>query len=223
MPKRRANGVPVKPVSGGKVRNPERVSHIGIYSGSFDPIHDGHIAFAEAAKKKCGLDKIYFLAEPRPRRKQGVRALEHREAMVRLAIDNVPYFGMIQLEQAKFSVEETLPKLTALFAGAEMFFLMGDDVFEHLSTWPHVEELLTASSFIVGIRKGDEAHTKDVLKKLEKTRGMTFSTSFLMTEEHGISSSSIRNDLKRNKEPAGLPAGVLDYIRKNGLYTANQE
>src|SRR5688572_16122728 len=106
---------------------------VGIYAGTFDPVHVGHMAFAEQALEACNLDKIFFLVEPRPRRKQGVRALEHREAMVRLATAKNDKYGVIQLEQTNFSVEETLPKLQALFEGAELHFLMGEDVFAHLN------------------------------------------------------------------------------------------
>ncbi|MCA9332160.1 adenylyltransferase/cytidyltransferase family protein, partial [Candidatus Saccharibacteria bacterium] len=49
---------------------------VGIYAGSFDPIHKGHIALAEQAIQQCGQDKVFFMVEPRPRRKQGVKALE---------------------------------------------------------------------------------------------------------------------------------------------------
>jgi nicotinate-nucleotide adenylyltransferase len=122
---------------------------VGIYAGTFDPIHEGHLAFAKQALQTSTLDKIFFLVEPRPRRKQGVRALEHREAMVRLAVADNPCLGIIQLEHSNFTVEETLPKLQALFEGAELHFLMGEDVFAHLNAWPNVNELLASSSFII--------------------------------------------------------------------------
>lgn len=193
---------------------------VGIYAGTFDPVHEGHLAFAHQAISECGLDKIFFLVEPRPRRKQGVRALEHREAMVRLAIAGQDQFGMIVLEQANFSVEETLPKLQALFEGAKLYMLMGEDVFAHLNGWPHVEDLLKASNFIVGIREGDEAKMDRYLHTVEKTRGIKFDASFLVTEQQEVSSSKIRLALKRRQNPTGLLPETAVYIKENRLYTS---
>lgn len=195
---------------------------IGIYSGTFDPIHAGHIAFAQQALDRAKLDKLFFLVEPRPRRKQGVRALEHREAMVRLALHSNKHFGMVQLEQANFSVEETLPKLRALFEGAQLYFLMGEDVFSHLSRWPHINDLLSSSSFIVGTRKQDEVAMRDVLKELQKTRGAIFDVSFIETDQQNVASTKIRLAFKRGKEPVGLLPETASYIQRNGLYVTEE-
>lgn len=191
---------------------------MGIYAGTFDPVHEGHIAFARQAITACGLDKVFFLVEPRPRRKQGVRALEHREAMVRLAIANEVRFGIIQLEQTHFSVEATLPKIQALFEGAEIHFLMGEDIIKHLNDWPHVEELLQNSSFIVGIRKGEAPKVRGVLAHIKKVRNLSFPFKLITTEQSTVSSSKIRLDYKKGKAPAGVSLEVADYIEKNGLY-----
>ena len=176
------------------------------------------MAFAEKALKDRHLDKIFFLVEPRPRRKQGVRALEHREAMLRLAISDHEAFGMILLEQANFSVESTLPKLQALFEGAKIYMLLGEDVFAHMNSWPHVEQLLKTVSFIVGTRAGDETKMKQYLQTVEKTRGIQFDTVFLATGHQSVSSSKIRLSLKRNQQPKGLLPKTQDYIQQNGLY-----
>jgi nicotinate-nucleotide adenylyltransferase len=196
---------------------------VGIYAGTFDPIHEGHLAFAKQALQTSTLDKIFFLVEPRPRRKQGVRALEHREAMVRLAVADNPCLGIIQLEHSNFTVEETLPKLQALFEGAELHFLMGEDVFAHLNAWPNVNELLASSSFIIGIRKNDEKKTVQVLKKLEKTRGIKFKTDIIVTQHHEITSSNIRLALKRGQIPSGLIPEISNYLKENKLYSSIQE
>jgi nicotinate-nucleotide adenylyltransferase len=196
---------------------------VGIYAGTFDPIHEGHLAFAKQALQTSTLDKIFFLVEPRPRRKQGVRALEHREAMVRLAVADNPCLGIIQLEHSNFTVEETLPKLQALFEGAELHFLMGEDVFAHLNAWPNVNELLASSSFIIGIRKNDEKKTVQVLKKLEKTRGIKFKTDIIVTQHHEITSSNIRLALKRGQIPSGLIPEISNYLKENKLYSSTQE
>ena len=66
---------------------------VGIYPGAFDPVHKGHIAFALAAITAHQLDKVFFLPEPSPRHKQGVKALDHRVEMVRLATANDPRIG----------------------------------------------------------------------------------------------------------------------------------
>lgn len=191
---------------------------VGIYAGTFDPIHTGHLAFARQALETCGLDKIFFLVEPRPRRKQGVRALEHREAMVRLATAKESRFGMIVLGQASFSVEQTLPKLKELFKGAKMHMLLGEDVLMNLNSWPNVEELLSSVSFIIGTRASDEAKLRQYLQTTENTRGIKFDTTFIVTEHQEVSSSKIRLSFKRGETPKGLPAELLSYIKENGLY-----
>lgn len=203
-------------------REHQLTKRVGVYSGTFDPIHSGHIAFAEQALVETKLDKLFFLVEPRPRRKQGVRALEHREAMVKLAIAEFDSFGSIQLEQSSFTVEETLPKLKALFKGADLHFLMGEDVFSHLNNWPNVDELLVSSSFIVGIRKHDEAKMRLVLEQLQKTRGLKFKVNFIITENHNVSSTNIRLSYKRGTTPKGIIAETEDYIKENGLYVTEE-
>src|SRR3989344_87150 len=126
---------------------------VGIFSGSFDPVHDGHISFANEAIKKCGLDKVFFLIEPRPRRKQGVKAFEHRVAMIQLALKNQPKLGTLILEQARFSVSETLPRLRERFKDAQLYMLVGEDVLMHMVNWPNVDELINSVHFVIGTRK----------------------------------------------------------------------
>jgi nicotinate-nucleotide adenylyltransferase len=195
------------------------VKKVGIYAGTFDPVHEGHLTFAREALELCGLDKVFFLVEPRPRRKQGVRAAEHRVAMVQLAIAEQRQFGSIVLEQSNFSVVETLPKLQALFQGAELYMLMGDDVLRHLSDWPHVDVLLQAVRFIVGVREGDETKVTARLQTLQQVRGLGIKYRMFVPSRYAYSSSKIRLRLKHGQEPLGVPADVLTYIKRNGLYT----
>src|SRR5688572_32810164 len=135
------------------------MTKIGIYSGTFDPIHEGHIAFAKAAIEQCGLERVYFLVEPRPRRKQGVKALEHRQNMVRLAIAKEPRLGSIILDHARYSVSQTLPVLQARFEGAEISFLMGADMLSYFTDadWPNLNEFVEAVHLIIGLRGTSEA------------------------------------------------------------------
>jgi nicotinate-nucleotide adenylyltransferase len=191
---------------------------VGIYAGTFDPIHAGHVGFAGQAIKQAGLSKVFFLPEPSPRRKQGVHALEHREAMVRLAVAEDPKLGIIKLHQANFTPSETLPKLNALFEGAELYMLMGDDVFVHLNEWPHVKKLLTACKFIIGIRKEDETKAKQRLHAIEEARNIKLDVQFLISDYQDISSSKIRSALNHGKPTKGLLPQTFDYIKANKLY-----
>jgi nicotinate-nucleotide adenylyltransferase len=196
---------------------------VGIYAGTFDPVHEGHVAFAREALEQCGLDKVYFLVEPRPRRKQGVRALEHRIQMVQLAVKDEKGLGTIVVEHDRFSVEKTLPRLRALFEGAELHMLMGEDVVRHVIEWPHVEDLLDATSFIIGIREGDEVEVHKRLQKLQELRAAKFKFSIFVPSNYQYTSSKIRLSLKRGHEPGGLSPQVRAYIKSHGLYTSAGE
>ncbi|HSX23880.1 MAG TPA: adenylyltransferase/cytidyltransferase family protein [Candidatus Saccharimonadales bacterium] len=191
---------------------------IGIFAGTFDPIHDGHIAFAQAALD-AGLEKVMFLPEPRPRRKQGVRALEHRRAMVRLAIAHEGRYGIIALEQARFTVHETLPKLQARFAGYQLVLLFGADVISHIASWPHVGAMVNVAELMIAARLRDMSDLTATLHTLEKTRNLRFRYEIIHPAYEEVTSSTIRLLLKRDKAADGLPPAVQRYIKRHKLYS----
>ncbi len=191
---------------------------IGIFSGSFDPIHSGHISFALEALRRLGLDRVFFLPEPRPRRKQAVKALEHRVRMVQLALDNQPRLGVIVLEQARFTPHQTLPVLQARFKGSKLYMLIGEDMLDHLADWPHIDELVADVHFVIGTRKRTQAELKQHVNSLCKTRGLNFDYTVFRAKDAVVSSSVVRTKLHHGQLPNGIDGKVLRYIHKNNLY-----
>lgn len=196
---------------------------IGIFAGTFDPIHNGHLAFAEVALEH-GLDKVFFLVEPRPRRKQGVRALEHRQEMAKIVAAKNPKLGVIQLEQAKFTPHGTLPLLQARFKGSELVLLFGDDVIhhmiDHLTDWPQISELADSSSLLIAARHHDIKDLHEKLALLEEY-GVKFRYDFVEPGEFTASSSKIRLAIKHGEYTGGLMPEVENYITKNGIYVSS--
>ena len=196
---------------------------IGIYAGSFDPVHAGHLAFAKAALDN-GLDRVMFLVEPRPRRKQGVRALEHRIAMVQLAIANEPKFGLIILEHARFTPQDTLPALQAKFKGAELHLMLGDDVLEHLVSfvagWPNIDHLANNMIFTVAARNKSVQDIESSMRTLQKISGYKFRYQIIKDELPSISSTLVRPALRRGSRPTGISQKVWDYIQLHQLYSS---
>ena len=194
---------------------------IGIFSGTFDPIHKGHVMFAKEALEQIGLDKIFFLVEPSPRRKQGVKAFDHRVAMVNLALKPEPKLASIVLNHAQFSVLETLPALQARFKYNEIHFLMGDDMLNHFTDdqWPHIDEFVRAFRLIIGVRKSSAKNIEEKITLIEKTRGIkmqyqTFNTSLPLS-----SSSRVRTELRKGQHPSEIDDSVWKYIKKENLYS----
>lgn len=194
---------------------------IGIYAGAFDPIHEGHIAFAKEALQEAHLDRIYFLVEANPRHKQGVKALDHRIAMVECAIRGESKLGLVVLDQARFTVYETWPLLQSRFDGAKLCMLMGEDVFKRLTQWPRIEGLVTSTECIVGLRAGhDEQEVQGHFAMLAQTKGLKLQYHIFRAIHSQVSSRHIRASLRQGKIPDGLHPGVLAYIKAHRLYAS---
>src|SRR5690606_15274090 len=141
-------------------------------------------------------DKVYFLPEPRPRRKQGVRALEHRIAMINLVVADRGKLGSIKLEQARFTPHETLPVLQERFHGHQIVLLFGDDVIDHIAQWPHVAELVTSVELLVAVRRHDREKLTNTFRILRETSGLAFRYTLVEPEQTMAASQTIRQELR---------------------------
>ncbi len=196
------------------------MKRVGIFSGTFDPVHNGHIAFAEAAAKECKLDKVFLLVEPTPRRKQAVKAFEHRVNMMQLAIADKPNLGSIVLEHQQFTPKETLPVLLQRFSGAELVMLMGDDMLSHFVDWPNVDYLVNTVSFIIGARRESPAAVRKKVETISAIRGVVFDFSVIAIKDKHVSSSKVRSILRQGHSSKDLHPSVMAYIRERKLYAA---
>ncbi len=191
---------------------------IGIYAGTFDPVHAGHVTFALQALEAANLDRIYFLPERRPRNKQGVEHFGHRVAMLRRALEPHNQFDVLERVDVSFSVERTLPALKKQFAGAELVFLFGSDVVPSLNGWAHSDRLLKAGELVIGLRaKTDRKRLKQIIEAWPvQPKAVTVFPSYAPT----VSSGRIRQALRLRQPTDGLLASVERYSDRNWLYVS---
>lgn len=191
-------------------------TRVGIYAGSFDPVHAGHLAFALQAVDAMQLDIVFFMPERIPRHKPGVTHYGHRVAMVRRAVRPHSTLDVLEMEDVAFSVTRTWPRLERRFLGAQLVLLCGDDVLEHLGTWPNVEKMLRQAELGIGLReRANPAHTNELLATLPLSPVATHTiTSYFPT----IRSSALRSALQRGRYEPGLLQTVIRYAKEEWLY-----
>lgn len=191
---------------------------IGIYAGTFDPVHTGHITFALQATRWGKLDKLYFLPERRPRYKKGVEHFGHRVAMLERAITPHPAFSVLELEDANFSVEHTLPRLRQRFPDDQLVFLFGSDAVRQLHSWPLAERLLSGYELIIGLRgQTKRAQLEQLITAWPvQPKALTIIDSYAPT----VSSSRVRHGLRQREQVEGLLTSVERYSGQNWLYVS---
>lgn len=190
---------------------------IGVYSGTFDPVHPGHIAFAEQALQECGLGTVVFAPEQKPRSKDHVTDISHRIAMIERAVEDKANLSVARLQSAQFTVKQTLPELHELFPGAKLTLLVGSDVVRtFLYRWEGLDTLLGDVSLAIGMRASDsQAETIDILEQLAQDYEVAIDYTFITTPEAYMSSSQVRDgtvDLSR------VHPSMLEYIQEHQLY-----
>lgn len=193
-----------------------RRKRIGIYSGTFDPVHVGHITFALQSLDLSNLDYVYFVPERRPRNKSQVEHFAHRVAMLKQAIKPHPQFKVLELVDINFSIERTLPKLQTLFAGDQLVFLIGSDVLPKLIHWPKVNRLLKTSELAVAIRSDDSLEGIQ-----ESVKGWPISAkemTYIKSYAPNVSSSKVKEGLRNQHRVAGILKSVERYSNRHWLY-----
>ena len=208
---------------------------IGLFGGSFNPIHLGHLRAAEEDREAMRLDLVYFVPAASPPHKPliDLAPAEHRLQMVRLATKGNRYFMVSEVEVRRsgnsFTVDTVRHFRTTMRAQSELFLIMGGDQFAELDTWKEADEIARLCNIIVHSRRADQTAsdlpvailnrfgyvTKDNLHVHPSGHTLNFiSTTFLP-----ISASLIRRKLAAGESIRYLvPNDVADYIEGHGLY-----
>ena len=195
----------------------------GIYGGTFNPIHNGHLHIVEEFRRGLGLDRVLLIPAHVPPHKTApdLASAGERFAMCRLAAQGKPWLELSDIEmrrEGKSYTAETLEELSALYPQDQFYLLMGEDMFLTLGRWYRPETIFSLASVCTTPRSPDGL---DALrqKALEYT-GQFQARCFL---EHipylPISSTQVRQAVARGEDVSGLvPQAVAAYMKERGLY-----
>lgn len=217
---------------------------IGIFGGTFNPIHYGHLRAAEEIRAMFGLEKIFFIPSGSPPlKRKDLAEAKHRYKMVRMAVRNNPYFEVLDIEcvrPGKSYTVNTLEQLLRDYPDADLYFILGIDAFLDIPNWREPEKIMSLANFIVLSRPGgnfSELFPSPYLD-LKKTRlsgldrgEIALYTTVLQSGKKallttvtpiGISSTEIRECVKRGFSIKYLlPENVESYIISKSLYRKN--
>lgn len=197
------------------------MARIGIFSGTFDPVHVGHIAFCKAAVQAVGLHKLMLLPEARPRHKQPHTPYAHRVAMLGLATQNEPQLEVLELADEQFTVTHTLPRLQRQFQKDELYLLLGSDVAQGITKgWPGLETLLGCMQLIVGVRGQQTPQSiQELLETLRRMYPQANVRATIVQSPHAhAASSKVRTVLPAATQEAPVTPTVAEYISTYNLY-----
>jgi nicotinate-nucleotide adenylyltransferase len=190
---------------------------IGVFGGTFDPIHNVHLNAARAALDQAGLDRVLFVVSARPPHKKDdtVAAPEQRLAMVRAAIADEPRFEASDIEfrrEGPSYTHETLAEFAQIYPGGELFLIIGDDSFAEFPSWREPEAILAKAKLLVLPRPG---------KVRRAPESMAGHYEYLPFQLSDMSSTEIRRRITAGEPIAGLvPDAVEALIRDLRIYEA---
>ncbi len=194
----------------------------GVFGGTFDPVHNGHLAIAEEVRQQLSLDEVWFVPTGQPWLKAGrmITPWKQRVKMVELAITGKPYFKLSTIEVSRPGPSYTIDTIVELkkdMPEAELYFIAGWDSLNSLPLWKEAPRLVTLCRLVAVPRPGIP---KPDLSRLEESiPGISKNVIMLQKPNIDISATDIRERVSR-----GLPIGTLvpekvaAYIKKSKLY-----
>jgi nicotinate-nucleotide adenylyltransferase len=210
---------------------------IGLFGGTFDPVHQGHLLLAGHVRDRCRLDTLLFIpASQPPHKRQPSVSFVHRSAMLAAALTDWPEGQKMELSLLEADLPgpsytiHTVEALRHRYGAQHYFLIIGADSLLDLPHWHRASELLTMVSLIVVQRDAIRTETMiETLKILDpsctwndeqgKWRGTGgYTVEFITDVELPVSSSAIREELRRGRVPDMLPAAVFAYIKRHNLY-----
>jgi nicotinate-nucleotide adenylyltransferase len=201
---------------------------IGLFGGTFDPPHLGHLVPIEIAVAQFHLDRVWFVPNSIPPHKfrEDLTDAYHRTAMLALALQRFPRFLLLPLELNKGNVNFTIDTVKELKQSISsedsLYFLVGSELFLEIETWRQYARLLRLCEFIIINRGNTEEELKQYLRQLENTLQLDLKNTihFAKSSHIPFSSTEIRSALAHNQDVSRMLLPEVEaYIRKHELYS----
>ena len=192
---------------------------IGIYGGSFNPVHNGHVELVRQLQKKHPFETLYVVPSKIPPHKKQFQIEEkHRLSMVKLALQSIEGVEVSDVELRSNEVSyamNTIDHFKKRFPNEKIFFIMGTDAFEVLPQWYGFPDVFFKCSYLVVTRKGvDSKKTDAVLKTLPRSTDGN-QLKFIELNLPQISSTEVREKVEQGLPISKLvPKSVEEYLKK---------
>ena len=199
------------------------MERIGIYGGTFNPPHIGHIQAAQQALTALKLDRILLIPDriaPHKEIPEGSPTPQQRLDMLHLAVKNCPGLEVSDIELRREGVSytfQTVAQLKQQYPNAELVLLMGTDMFLSFPNWKNPDEILKIASLGVFCR-GEKGEAAAIKVRKTEMEAMGAKVDLVDNDVINISSTQMRRLLAFRCAASFLPEGVLDYIREHRLY-----
>ena len=196
---------------------------IGILGGTFDPIHNGHLAIAEEARAYLNLNEVLFLPAGQPWMKsdRSISPAHHRVAMISLALQARPWFKYstmeIEHQGPSYSVDSVAELKAKAVEATDWYFILGWDNLSKIPQWKEPAKMIEMCFLVAVPRPG---YDRPNIKKLEaKIPGISKKIILMDKPRVDISATDIRSKVAQGLSIDGLvPEAVERYIKENGLY-----
>ncbi|MCT4507430.1 MAG: nicotinate-nucleotide adenylyltransferase [Tepidibacter sp.] len=206
-----------------KLHTRTKFKKIGIMGGTFNPIHYGHLATAEAVRNRYDLDQIIFMPSGNPPHKSKAEIIdkEHRYNMTMIATMSNIYFETSDIEIKREGMTytiDTLCELKKIHKNSQIFFITGADALCDIDSWKYLDKNFELATFVGATRPGIESN--EVNQKIDQLK-QKYRANILniYVPSLDISSTDLRERIKKTESIKYLlPENVEKYIYKNNLY-----
>lgn len=195
---------------------------IGIFSGTFDPIHVGHIEVALSAQMSIGLDNVLFMIEKSPHRKERIANYEDRLKMLKIAVEHHDKFEVVESKKPNITTDATLKMIHKRYPDHKPVIIIGSDMLKHMGEWEGVDQLLKEAEVCVILRSNEQK--AEMLSQTTKLKKKYPNSSFQILPPilPRYSSSNAKKDLKNIGHSDILHKDVQAYILKNKIYDSSR-
>lgn len=195
------------------------MQRIGIFSGTFDPFHIGHLEACLVSKGALELDEVLIMVEKKPKQKSTVTDYKHRRKIIELSIADFPFIKIFNSANDNITFDNTVHLLEKEFPASRFCILVGSDILPEMQKWPGFDEWLANSSIAVILRDNKEQKAiQELIKGINKSQPKS-QISLLPAVWSPVSSSSVKKDIKETKHSDLMHRSALEYIKKHRLYS----